>query len=54
VGVVAGSVGIAAVAGGLIWHFMEPTSSGPQQTGRPLVVPQVAPGYAGVGVLGRF
>jgi hypothetical protein len=54
VGVVAGSVGIAAVAGGLLWHFMEPTSSSPQQTGKPLVVPQVAPGYAGVGVIGRF
>ncbi len=54
VGVVAGSVGIAAVAGGLIWHFMEPTSSSPQQTGKPIVVPQVAPGYAGVGVIGRF
>jgi hypothetical protein len=37
----------------LIWHFMEPTSSA-TQTGRPLVVPQVGPGYAGVGVGGRF
>jgi hypothetical protein len=55
VGVVAGSVGLAAVAGGLIWHFVEPTSSSTAtQTGRPLVVPQVGPGYAGVGVGGRF
>jgi hypothetical protein len=55
VGVVAGSVGIAEVAGGLIWHFMEPTSSsGSTQSAKPLVVPQVAPGYAGVGVIGRF
>jgi hypothetical protein len=53
VGVVAGSVGLAAVAGGLIWHFMEPTASS-TQTGKPLVVPQVGPGYAGVGVGGRF
>jgi hypothetical protein len=54
VGVVAGSVGLAAVAGGLIWHFMEPASSSTTQMGKPLVVPQVGPGYAGVGVGGRF
>jgi hypothetical protein len=55
VGVVAGSVGLAAVAAGLLWHFFEPTSAGVSaQTGKPLVTPQVAPGYAGVGVLGRF
>jgi hypothetical protein len=55
VGVVAGSVGLAAVAGGLIWHFIEPTSSATAtQTGKPLVLPQVGPGYAGVGVGGRF
>jgi hypothetical protein len=54
VGVIAGSVGIAAVAGGLLWHFMEPSSSSRQQTGTPFVTPQVAPGYAGLGVTGRF
>jgi tetratricopeptide (TPR) repeat protein len=52
VGVVAGSVGVAAVAGGLLWHFMEPTGSS-SATGA-TVAPVVAPGYAGLGVGGRF
>jgi hypothetical protein len=52
-GVVVGSVGAAALVGGLLWHFLEPTGSS-QKTGRPVVTPQVGPGYAGVGVGGRF
>jgi hypothetical protein len=54
VGVVVGSVGLAAVAAGLIWHFVEPTGPSDQTTARPVVTPQVGPGYAGVGVGGRF
>jgi tetratricopeptide (TPR) repeat protein len=52
VGVVVGAVGIAGVAGGLIWHFMEPTSSsGSPSTG---LTPVVAPGYAGLNLGGQF
>lgn len=52
VGVVAGSVGVAAVVGGLLWHFMEPTSG--SSTAGTTVTPVVAPGYAGLGLGGRF
>lgn len=52
VGVVAGSVGVAAVAGGLLWHFVE--SPGSSSTTGTTVTPVVAPGYAGVGLGGRF
>jgi len=51
-GVVAGAVGVAAVAGGLLWHFLE-TPGAPSTTGA-TVTPVVAPGYAGVGLGGRF
>lgn len=51
VGVVAGAVGVAAVAGGLLWHFME--TPGANTTGA-TVTPVVAPGYAGLGLGGRF
>jgi hypothetical protein len=52
VGVVVGAVGVAAVVGGLLWHFLE-TPGGPSTTGA-AVTPVVAPGYAGLGVGGRF
>jgi len=52
VGVVAGAVGVAAVAGGLLWHFLE-TPGAPSTTGA-TVTPVVAPGYAGMGLGGRF
>jgi len=52
VGVVAGAVGVAAVAGGLLWHFLE-TPGAPSTTGA-TVTPVVAPGYAGLGLGGRF
>jgi hypothetical protein len=51
IGVIVGSVGLAAVIGGLVWHFVEPTT--PKQDGA-RVVPQVAPGYGGLSVVGRF
>lgn len=53
-GVVAG-VGVATLAGGLIWYFMQPRSA--VATGslqRPLVRPSVAPGFAGVALSGAF
>jgi len=47
--------GLAIAAGGLLWHFLEPT--GPvEKTGKlkPSVSPQVAPGYAGMSLGGSF
>lgn len=52
VGVVFAIVGVAAIAGGLAWHFLEPT--GPAQQAKTRVVPQLGPGYAGLGVSGSF
>jgi hypothetical protein len=54
VGVIVGGVGLGAVAGGLLWHFLEPTGGDTSTVGKPIVAPQVGPGYAGVGVGGRF
>jgi tetratricopeptide (TPR) repeat protein len=50
VGGIAGGVGLAAMAGGLIWHFAEPTPV--STTG--FVAPTIAPGYAGVSYGGTF
>lgn len=54
VGVIVGSVGLAAIIGGLVWHFVEPT--GPKQgaSAAPVVSPQIGVGFAGVNVGGRF
>jgi hypothetical protein len=52
VGGIAGGVGLAAVAGGLVWHFMEPTGS--SRTTGASVTPVLAPGYAGMGLGGHF
>jgi tetratricopeptide (TPR) repeat protein len=52
VGVVVGAVGLAGVAGGLVWHFLEPTGSS-GSTGASLT-PAVAPGYAGLNLGGKF
>jgi hypothetical protein len=52
VSVIVGPVGIAAVVGGLIWHFRE--GSGSSSTGGATVTPVVAPGYAGLGLGGHF
>jgi len=51
VGAVVGAVGVAGVALGLVWHFVDkpaPSSSGT------LVTPVVAPGYAGLALGGAF
>ena len=52
VGVIVGAVGVAGVAGGLLWHFLEPTS--PSGAASTTLSPVVAPGYAGVAVGGHF
>jgi hypothetical protein len=44
--------GALMVAGGLVWHFLEPT--GPAASGKLRFTPHVAPGYAGVGLSQRF
>jgi tetratricopeptide (TPR) repeat protein len=47
--------GLAIVAGGLLWHFLEPTGPA-EKTGKtkPKLNPSVAPGYAGVSFGGNF
>lgn len=55
-GVLAG-VGGAAVAGGLIWHFVAaPSSSSPATTAsqRATVSPLLGPSFAGFSLAGRF
>jgi len=42
VGLIVGGIGVAAVAGGLIWHFIEPTGEK-----KAAFAPIVTPGYAG-------
>ena len=54
VGVVVGGVGLAAVVAGIIWHFQEPTSADAAKAAGPTIAPAVGPGYAGMGVSGRF
>ena len=49
VGFVVGGVGLAAVIGGLVWHFVEPTGSKSAA-----LAPVVAPGYAGLSLTGKF
>ncbi len=50
-GVVGAVVGGVAVAGGLLWHFLEPT--GPV-TKKARLQPVLSPGYAGISVGGTF
>jgi len=53
-GVVTG-VGAAALAGGLVWYFLQP--HGRATTGtlqKPLVRPDVSPGFAGIALSGAF
>lgn len=49
--VIAGG-GAALVAGGLLWHFLEPT--GPRSAAKTRLTPTVAPGFAGMSVGGAF
>jgi tetratricopeptide (TPR) repeat protein len=50
VGGIMGGIGAAAVAGGLVWHFLEPKSPAPGTA----IAPTVGPGFAGLSVAGRF
>ncbi len=52
-GVIVGGVGVAAVAGGLIWHFVQPTSH-PAASASASVRPDLTPGYAGLRLVGSF
>jgi hypothetical protein len=56
VGGVVGGVGVLAVAGGLIWHFAEPTGPDTSATksGKFEVHPDARPGYAGLSLGGTF
>jgi hypothetical protein len=62
-GIVALSVGGAAIVGGLVWHFVEPTDHGGSEKSAPEkekekgiygVSPFFAPGTGGATVFGRF
>ncbi len=54
-GGVVSTVGVAAVAGGLIWYFAQPKKAATTATLlRPNVTPSVAPGFAGVALSGAF
>jgi tetratricopeptide (TPR) repeat protein len=52
-GAVVGSIGVAAVALGLVWHFVAKPSSAPAAA-TTLVTPVVAPGYGGLALGGAF
>jgi hypothetical protein len=53
-GVLAG-VGAVALAGGLVWYFVQPRSGAASASLRkPLVSPAVAPGFAGIALSGAF
>lgn len=54
VGIALIGVGAAAVVGGLVWHFVEPTSQGPTQGANVGVRPDARPGYAGLSIGGSF
>ncbi len=50
VGWVVGGVGLAAIVGGLIWHFVEPSAS----NNKTAFSPVLAPGYGGFSLTGVF
>ena len=50
-GVILTAVGGAALIGGLVWHFLEPT--GPAHTAL-FVAPAIGSGYAGLGLAMKF
>ena len=55
-GTIAIIAGAGVVAGGLLWHFLEPTGRAEPTTGKtkPKLTPNVAPGYAGLSLGGSF
>jgi hypothetical protein len=48
--------GLGVAAGGVIWHFVEPTGAKSDSKAAllPVLVPTVAPGYGGLSLSGRF
>ena len=56
IGVIVGGVGVAAVAAGLVWHFVEPTDAvrPASASSKARVSPDVRPGYAGLSLVGSF
>jgi hypothetical protein len=52
VGYIVVGAGAAVAAGGLLWHFLEPTGS--KESAKTKLRPSFAPGYAGLSVGGSF
>ncbi|HEY8074323.1 MAG TPA: hypothetical protein VIF62_09440 [Labilithrix sp.] len=50
-GIVLMIAGGAVLAGGIIWHFLEPTGA---VSGKPILTPAVGPGYAGASLGASF
>ena len=46
--------GLAVTAGGLLWHFLEPTGSSTSDGPKVSFRPAVGPGYSGASVVGTF
>lgn len=51
-GLITLGAGSVLVLGGLLWHFLEPT--GPKESAKTRVQPQLGPGYGGFAFTGRF
>ncbi len=49
VGLIVGGLGVVGVAGGLVWHFLEPTGEK-----KAAFAPVITPGYAGAAVSYKF
>ena len=47
-------VGLGAVAAGVLWHFLEPTSPASPQPAHARFAPVVGPGFAGGSFVGSF
>jgi hypothetical protein len=47
-------VGLGAIAGGLLWHFLEPTGPINRDATKATFTPVVGPGYSGASVVGSF
>ncbi len=54
VGVIVGGLGVAAIAGGLVWHFIEKPADREASSARLHFQPSLAPGYAGAAFGARF
>jgi hypothetical protein len=52
IGTAVAVVGGVAIVGGLLWHFLEPT--GPKESSKTKVQPQLGPGFGGLALTGRF